>query len=143
MSLYTVSTTKQVSHIYTTQKVVGYFVAYFVFKLCLVEFISVAKILENAQLYVGEWVNAVDVFSVHRYRGIKPYITTMPATMSREATQRNKQTYSYAYYNVWPASSVFISAVALNVKLLTSHLSTSKNIFIISYAETESSIECE
>ena len=110
--------------------------------LSLTRSISVAAYLERARVYVGEWVNSVDVFS-RAQKDWRGYIITEPATMSQEAAQRNERTANMLYFNMWPAPSVFISAVALNVQLLTAHLSAPRNIFIIAYAERESSIECE
>ena len=92
--------------------------------------------------YVGEWVDTVDVF-VRSSRGFRFYTNSEPATLSQEAQQKDEKTVNRGFFNMWPAPSVFVSAIALNVHLATQHLYTTRNTFIITYAETEDAIECK
>ena len=90
---------------------------------------------------IGEMVDSVAVVA----KNINLlYMLTTPVSLSLEASQRRKTELSVNLMSVWPAPSVFISAVALNVKLLTAHVTkTTIKILILSYSESPDSIECK
>ena len=102
---------------------------------------SALKILDDRSFFVGELVDSVEVFTTNNE---KLYMVTTPMSLEMEDRQRMKTVNNKNFLSVWPAPSVFISAVALNVKLLTSHVTTTTpKIFILSYDESPASIECK
>ena len=90
---------------------------------------------------MGELLDSVAVFANH-YR--KTYVVTTPVSLEVEDRQTHKIGAGAEFLSVWPAPSVFISAVATNVQLLTCHVTTATTkIMIISYIQSANGIDCK
>ena len=116
----------------------GYVYAGFIAEITIL--ISAIEKLERHSVFIGELLDSVDVFATNE----RLYMVTTPVSLEMEDRQKMKTVDNMNLLSVWPAPSVFISAVGLNVKLLTSHVTTTTpKIFILSYCESPDSIECK